>query len=532
MTDPTPGAAPSRLEFGTAGIRGPLGDGPGQLNVGAVRTVADGLALHLLATDAEAPRRGVVVGHDARHWSYEFAHVVADRLVRAGIDVKMFDAAVPTPLVARAVTQLGAGAGLVVTASHNPATDNGLKVYGPDGVLLSAPADEQVAAAVARVADGVEAPARSPLPGSVEHLGTAEGNDPVAAAFVRDALELAGPGTGATPLVATTALHGVGGALLDRLLIEAGVEHVTVAEQFAPDPDFPTVPFPNPEEPHVMDLVVRLAEHSGAEVALANDPDADRVAVALRQVDDGEQSYWMLTGDDVGALLAHEVLRAGREVPAALVATTLVSSRLVPAMATAAGVESVVTPTGFKWLCRAAVDRPGSVQLLAYEEALGYAIGPGTTDKDGITTALVVVRALERLRRWPDQPLSEALRELFDELARRFGAHRTRNGSVRLGVPAGPVIARLRGTATVAGRGIVTEDEPAPGAVRWMLDDDTRVIVRGSGTEPKVKFYVEARVPVSTHEGDVGAAWAESARRAQLVAAAVEELLRSAANRD
>ena len=522
MTGPDDAAPPHQLEFGTAGIRGPVGDGPGQLNVGAVRTVADGLALHLLATDPAAPRRGVVVGHDARHWSYEFAHVVADRLVRAGIDVLVFDTAVPTPLVARAVSQLGAGAGVVVTASHNPATDNGLKVYGPDGVLLSSPADVQVAAAVARVADGSELPERAPVPGSVEHLGGADGSDPVAWSFVRDALDLAGRGSGATPLVATTALHGVGGALLDRLLTEAGVDHVTVAEQFAPDPDFPTVPFPNPEEPGVMDMVVRLAAQHGAEVALANDPDADRVAVAVRRSDG---TYWTLTGDEVGALLAHEVLQAGRDVPGALVATTLVSSRLVPAMTADAGVEAVVTPTGFKWLCRATFDRPGSVQLLAYEEALGYAVGPATTDKDGIATALVVVRALERLRRRPDQPLADALGTLFDDLARRFGAHRTCNGSVRLEVPAGPVVAGLRGTAAVAGRTVVTEDEPAPGAVRWLLEDDTRVVLRGSGTEPKAKFYVEARVPV---DGDVEPARSESSRRAQEVAAEVERLLRAA----
>ena len=521
MTD-QPSDAPARLEFGTAGIRGPLGDGPGELNVGTVRVVADGLALHLLATDPAADRRGVVVGHDARHWSYEFAHVVADRLVRAGIDVLVFDAAVPTPLVARAVAQLGAGAGVVVTASHNPATDNGLKVYGPDGVLLSPPADSQVAAAVARVADGLELPARSADPGTVERLGTADGDDPVAWSFVRDALDLAGQGSGATPLVATTALHGVGGALLDRLLTEAGVDHVTVAEQFAPDPEFPTVPFPNPEEPHVMDLVLRLAEEHGAEVALANDPDADRVAVALRRADG---TFWTLTGDEVGALLAHEVLETGRRVPGALVATTLVSSRLVPAMATDAGVEAVVTPTGFKWLCRATFDRPGSVQLLAYEEALGYAVGPGTTDKDGISTALVVVRALERLRSRPDQPLEEALRGLFDDLDRRFGAHRTCNGSVRLQVPAGPVVDALRGTATVAGRQVVAEDEPAPGAVRWLLDDDTRVVLRGSGTEPKAKFYVEARVPVPVGPEGVAAAGAESDRRAKEVADVVGALL-------
>ena len=523
MTDPT-SDAPARLEFGTAGIRGPVGDGPGLLNVSSVRVVADGLALHLLATDPAAQRRGVVVGHDARHWSYEFAHVVADRLVRAGIDVLVFDAAVPTPLVARAVSQLGAGAGVVVTASHNPATDNGLKVYGPDGVLLSAPADGQVAAAVARVADGEELVQRAAEPGSVEHLGGADGDHPVAGAFVRDALELAGPGTGSTPFVATTALHGVGGSLLGRVLTEAGVDHVTVAEQLAPDPDFPTVPFPNPEEPHVMDLVLQLAGQRGAEVALANDPDADRVAVAVRRSDG---TFWTLTGDEVGALLAHEVLRTGRDVAGALVATTLVSSRLVPAMAADAGVESVVTPTGFKWLCRATFDRPGSVQLLAYEEALGYAVGPGTTDKDGIATALVVVRALERLRDQPDQPLAEALGDLFDQLARRFGAYRTSNGSVRLEVPAGPVVEQLRGTPTVAGRAVVTEDEPVPGAVRWLLDDDTRVVLRGSGTEPKAKFYVEARVPVAGD--DVDGAWTSSARRATEVAAEVESLLRGGA---
>ena len=526
--DPAPGDGPGPahdrpLEFGTAGIRGPLGDGPHQLNVGTVRTVADGLAHHLRSTDPAAPRRGVVVGHDARHWSYEFAQVVADRLRRAGLDVLVFDSAVPTPLVARTTAHLGAAAGVMVTASHNPATDNGIKVYGPDGVLLSAPADSQVAAAVAGVADGSVVIARAATPGTTDHLGTVDGDEPAVTSFLHDALALAGPGSDRTPTVATTALHGVGGALLGRLLDAAGVPHTTVAEQFAPDPDFPTVPFPNPEEPHVMDRVLDLAARSGAEVALANDPDADRVAVALRRTDG---TYWTLTGDEVGALLAHEVLRTGRDVPGALVATTLVSSRLVPAMAAAAGVEAVVTPTGFKWLCRATLDRPGSVQLLAYEEALGYAVGPATTDKDGIATALVVVRALERLPRGDGQGLDGAVQDLFDGLARQFGAHRTHNGSVRLAEPAGPVVDRLRGTATLAGTAVHVEDEPAPGTVRWLLEDDTRVVLRGSGTEPKAKFYVESRVPV---DDDARAAWRTASARADAAAAAAEALLRAAA---
>ncbi len=521
-SDPGPDAD-RPLEFGTAGIRGPLGDGPHQLNVGTVRHVADGLALHLLATDPSAARRGVVVGHDARHWSSEFAQVVTDRLQRAGLDVLVFDSAVPTPLVSRTTAQLAAGAGVMVTASHNPASDNGIKVFGPDGVLLSAPADTQVADAVARVAAGAATGARATPPGTVEHLGGVDGDEPAVTSFLHDALELAGPGTDRTPTVATTALHGVGGALLGRLLDAAGVPHSAVAEQLAPDPDFPSVPFPNPEEPHVLDLVLDLAARTGAEVALANDPDADRVAVALRRADG---TYWTLTGDEVGALLAHEVLRTGRDVPGALVATTLVSSRLVPAMATAAGVAAAVTPTGFKWLCRATLDRPGSVQLLAYEEALGYAVGPATTDKDGIATALVVVRALERLPRRDGQGLDGALQDLFDDLARQFGAHRTANGSVRLDVPAGPVVARLRGTTSVAGTAVTTEDEPVPGTVRWLLQDDTRVVLRGSGTEPKAKFYVEARVPVGD---DVRAAWREAAARADAVSAATEALLRAAA---
>jgi len=457
----------------------------------------------------------------------------------------------------------------MITASHNPASDNGIKIYGADGVLLASPDDEQLAAAINEVASSENSAAAlasiatsvPPLPGKFIHLGDSLGSHWVVQEYLDSALSLCGPTYGDKMKVATTSLHGVGGDLLDRLLTAAGVEHVDVASQRLPDPEFPSVPFPNPEEPGVLNAVIDLAVSEGCDVAIANDPDADRLAVAVRTRSTptgiseagiseagiseagigevgvingiGEATFRVLTGDEIGAILAHHLLRTSAEHADRLVATTLVSSRLVPAMAVAAGARSVVTPTGFKWLCRAAIDLPGTTQLLAYEEALGFAVGPDARDKDGITAALMIIRAFEQLcgehrakanPSGPDAPLGDAVDALCTQLARQHGAYATANGSLQLTESSGSVFSRLSSIDAVADRRIMSCDEPASGVLRWMLDDNTRIILRASGTEPKFKYYCEALVPLG---GDLDPVTAQSMAqlRATESASAVRAIL-------
>jgi phosphomannomutase len=290
----------------------------------------------------------------------------------------------------------------------------------------------------------------------------------------------------------------VGGALLAQTLEACGLGTIVqVAEQQHPDPDFPTVAFPNPEEPGALDLLVALAEAEGASLAIANDPDADRLAIAAA----GADGAWSaLTGDQTGAVLADHLLRRLSGEGDLLFATTVVSSRLLGAMARAVGAHHVETLTGFKWLCRPALENPGLRQVLIYEEALGYAIGPTTRDKDGITAAVVAVDMANRLA-----SEGRSVWDVLDDLARKHGAHVTANGSIRLeGLDWRE---QLNATAerissepptTIIGLDVVRTDQPAADVIRLWLEDNTRVVLRPSGTEPKFKYYCEAIEPVST----------------------------------
>jgi phosphomannomutase len=498
-----------RLHFGTAGLRAPLGPGPARMNRLVVRRAAAAVARHLLDQHAQPPERPplVVVGHDARHGSAVFGDDLVDVLRDAGVDVARFDEAVPTPLVATAVTTCGADAGLMVTASHNPAADNGLKLYAADGAQIVPPTDEHIAgildqmaltpfdrgAAVELGAGAAGAAARR----SLRHLGGPTLGGEVVARYLDRAIGLvSGPATDgrarlAAPLRAVhTSLHGVGDALLRAALGRVdGVLASAVVAQQRPDPDFPTVTSPNPEDPAAMALLLAEAARTGADVALALDPDADRMALALPAPDDPDR-WQQLTGDQVGALLAAHLLErtAGAE---RLITTTVVSSRLVPAMCDAAEVHHVETLTGFKWLCRPALTHPELRQLMAYEEALGYAVGADARDKDGISAALV---ALDALATWRHEGRSAW--DVLDELARRHGAHVTCNGAVQ--VTCDDALRALQTTwqhaapRHLGGRAVVRGDRPDDDVWRWWLDDGTRVVVRPSGTEPKVKYYLEA----------------------------------------
>lgn len=510
------------LEFGTAGLRAPLGPGPARMNRLVVRRVAAALSAHLLDRVDRVPR--LVVGHDARHGSAAFADEVVAVCAAAGLEVERFDQEVPTPLLATAVTERAADAGVMVTASHNPATDNGLKVYDADGAQLAPPHDADIAARMRLLPLG---PAIAPgNAGRVRSLGGPRADGPVVQAYMRRATSGAPATLGAPMRIARTSLHGVGGELCARALAAiGGLEVVVVRDQEAPDPDFPTAPRPNPEDSATLAELLATAAAVDADAAIALDPDADRLAVALP--DRSGTSWRALTGDQIGALLASYLLES-TEGSDRLIASTVVSSRLVPAMCRRAGIHHVETLTGFKWLCRPGLSRPDLHQLLLYEEALGYAVGPSARDKDGISAAVVLVAALDA---WRTEGLTPW--DVLDELARRHGLHVQRNGSVRPSAPGTAAVAALVGASrrlvdrppsTVAGRGVERTDRPAPDVARWYLEDGTRVVLRPSGTEPKVKYYLEAIRPADTAD-DPEQAHREVAAELDQLGSALADLL-------
>ena len=458
------------LQFGTAGLRGPLRAGPAGMNATVVRRAAAGLAAWL---DGHGFRGGiVVVGYDARHRSAEFARDSAAVLGAAGFDARLLPGPLPTPVTAYAVRRFGAAAGVMVTASHNPPRDNGYKVYGADGAQIVSPVDAEIEAAIRSVGSTHDVP-----------LGpfTDVGSD-VLDSYVRAVVELAPPGPRELTIV-HTAMHGVGTRLVTEVLAGAGFTRVLpVAAQAEPDPDFPTVSFPNPEEPGALDLALDLAVAESADIVIANDPDADRCAVAVPY--DGV--WTVLRGDQVGVLLADRLLSLGVR---GTYATTIVSSSMLSALAAEAGVPYVETLTGFKWITRAAPDL-----AYGYEEALGYAVAPSLVlDKDGISAALVVATYAAEL-----QAAGSSLWQRLEQLYARFGRYATDQLSVRvedLGLIA-DMMARLRSgpPASLLGRAVGAEDLlPLTDAVR-LSGDGVRVVVRPSGTEPKLKAYLQVVV--------------------------------------
>jgi len=501
----------TELEFGTAGLRAARGPGPNRMNRLVVRRAAVALAGHLSAQCDHVPR--VLVGHDARHGSAQFADDLVEVLSGEGLRVERFDEPVPTPLAAFSARDRHVDAAVVVTASHNPVTDNGLKLYGADGAQIVPPTDREIAELLRAVPpERAAGHAHAPV---TTLSGPSHGGE-VVERYLDAATTLVRGRRWAPLRVAHTSLHGVGDRLLSLALARMeGIEAVAVRSQQRPDPDFPGLPVPNPEEPGVLDELLALAVEVDADVALALDPDADRLAVALPAPAGG--GWRVLTGDEVGALLTADLLTAdllAHSDPSTerLVTTTIVSSRLVPAMCAAAGVHHVETLTGFKWLCRPGLQHPHWRQLLMYEEALGYAVGPDARDKDGITAAVSVLAALGG---WRLEGRSAG--DVLDELAHRHGAHVTRNGSVRGRATLDVAPAALGGVE------VASLDRPAPDVTRLVLADRTRVIMRPSGTEPKLKYYLEAIEAVTAPDAD-GVAAARAAAEVRLDAIATDLL--------
>lgn len=479
------------LTFGTAGLRGPLGPGPARMNRAVVRRTAAGLCRWLDERGRAGP---VVIGLDARHGSRDFARDTAAVVAATGRRAVLADEPLPTPVLAFAVRHLGAAAGVMVTASHNPPADNGYKVYAGDGAQIVAPWDSEIAAHMATV-------------GLISDVALADVDDPLVTVLGGDVVEAYLDGVAGLRVIdhpvelrlAYTPMHGVGLGVLERAFARAGLPApVVVGEQADPDPDFPTVAFPNPEEPGAMDLLLALAEAHGADLAIANDPDADRLALAVPGAERCDTSWRVLTGDEIGLLLADHLLRHS-DGPDRLVVTTVVSSTALAALADLHGVQFVETLTGFKWLARAAMARPDLRAVLGYEEALGYSVGSLVRDKDGISAAVVAVEAVAAL-----SADGSSVAQRLAELAVELGLHRTRQRSLRYEGPDGALrmavaVDRIRADPPPSLGGIaITDFEDLALGHRLPATDGVvlrgagiRVVVRPSGTEPKLKLYVQ-----------------------------------------
>ena len=523
------------LEFGTAGLRAALGAGPRRMNRVVVRRTAAGIASFLQDTAHDRYTPSAVIGYDARHNSRAFALETAAVFSAAGIETFLLPCTLPTPVLAYAVRALDTDAGVMVTASHNPAADNGYKVYlggrtvqGPGkGAQIVTPFDAEIARRIDYT---------TPL----QSIDTApEGWTDVSESIVADYIN-AVDRLASRELypdrdlkIVLTSMHGVGGETMKAVLRDAGfLKVIPVASQAQPDPEFPTVAFPNPEEPGALDLALETAVEHDADLVLANDPDADRVAVAAKNPADGQ--WRMLRGDEVGALLGRHLahrIRTGHwrvrgEKTGAVFANSIVSSRLLARVAEAAGFAHVETLTGFKWISRVPHLTYG------YEEALGYCVAPGLVrDKDGISAGLLVAELAATLK-----ARGRTLFDELDDLAVQHGLHLTDQLSVRvedLGL-IGEMMNRLRDQPPLSFGGSAVDSAvdlslgsgqlPPTDGVKYLTADNTRVIIRPSGTEPKLKCYLEVIVPVADAAG-LPAARTQGRDRLDAVLAEVKDAL-------
>ncbi|NOH78291.1 phospho-sugar mutase [Vibrio sp. RE86] len=495
-----------RLEFGTAGLRGKVGCGPNRMNRLVIQETATGLGHYLIDQVDNAQNRGVVIGYDGRTDSKQFAHDTASVLTSLGIKVFLPHAVAATPIVAFGVKHFNAAAAVVVTASHNPPEYNGFKVYWENGAQIIPPHDSGIAAEI-------DIAATKPIP--LMALDDAEKHN-LLVWLKEDYYQTYRETMNNNPLlsnhtqpeqvaIAYTAMHGVGADMAETLLNDAGFTHVhSVPEQREPDGSFPTVNFPNPEEAGAMDMVVALAKQHNADLACANDPDADRFAVAVRKPDG---DYQMLTGDQVGCLFGHYLLAKEQTKPS-LVGNTIVSSTLLEKIALSHGAEYFQTLTGFKWLTNVAMQKQTDTKpfLFAYEEALGYTVGSKVWDKDGLSALVAFAQLTAELK-----SRGETIWDQLESLYRQHGLFLNAQRSIALDPNSPPIGDKLRANppTMIAGSKVeVTEDLksltkqfadgstetinlPASDVLIYHLSCGARVIVRPSGTEPKLKCYYE-----------------------------------------
>nr|WP_269329594.1 phospho-sugar mutase [Kineosporia babensis] len=507
------------LQFGTAGLRGALGAGPNRMNRAVVIRAAAGIAAYLnQVVRSGAPR--VVVGYDARTDSDTFARDTCAVLTAAGCVAQLLPGPLPTPVLAFALRRLEADAGIMVTASHNPPQDNGYKVYlggradsSPgSGAQIVPPTDDLIAHQIAAVLPAIDVPMA--LDGW-EHIGPE-----IVDEYLSSVGSVLTPGAARDIDIVLTPLHGVGGDTAVRAFAQAGFPELhVVAEQAAPDAAFPTVSFPNPEEPGALDLALAAARRRSAHLVIANDPDADRCAVAVPL----EADWRMLRGDEVGALLGEYLLSRKGDKPRT-VASSIVSSQLLAQIALAHGARHCETLTGFKWLARV------PELTYAYEEALGYCVAPGAVrDKDGISAALLIAEYAAELR-----SQGRTLLDALDDLAKRHGLHATDQFSVRVEdlSEIAQMLERIaqRPPATLAGSVVKSAEDlsagvdglPGTPGLRYRTADGDRVIIRPSGTEPKLKCYLEVVVPAAD---SVPAARLAAAQRLARITTDVQQAL-------
>jgi len=498
------------LEFGTAGLRGIMGAGSNRMNRAVVRRTAAGLARYLKATVADVAQRGVVVGRDGRRLSALFAEDTARALAAEGIPAHVFPALSPTPLIAFATLHLNAAAGVMVTASHNPPEYNGFKVYWGNGAQIIPPHDKGIAAEIARVEAANQVRLLEVDEARAQGLWH-DLPDSLGEEYIEALLRLRVHGRGSDSLrIVYTAMHGVGGVWMERVLERAGFRHVhVVAEQHQPDGTFPTARFPNPEEPGAMDLSIATARRVDADLVLANDPDADRLAVMVRGAGGALR---MLTGDEVGVLLGHYVLAQGSLADTGTgagapphVVSTIVSSTQLGDIARELGAAYDEVLTGFKWIANRAIEREraeGTRFVFGYEEALGYCVGTVTRDKDGVGAALVFAD----LAAWCEAR-GTTVSGYLEEIQRRFGLYVSAQRNFTFpGAQGAQVIARIMeglrasAPARVGTRAVkaVTDYQkgeklPPSNVLAFELEGGGRVTARPSGTEPKIKYYFELK---------------------------------------
>jgi len=501
-----------RLEFGTAGLRGKVGCGPNRMNRLVIQETATGLGHYLIEHVANAAIRGVVVGYDGRLDSKQFAIDTASVLTALGIKVYLTANVAATPIVAFGIEHFNAAAAVVVTASHNPPEYNGFKVYWENGAQIIPPHD-------AGIADQIDVASTKPIPlislSDAEKQGNlvwlTEGYYQTYRAAINQSPYVRNDIDSAHTTVTYTAMHGVGAQMAEDLLHDGGFHKVfSVAEQREPDGHFPTVNFPNPEEKGAMDLVVNLAKSVDADIACANDPDADRFAVAVRTDDTvrtDEASYKMLTGDQVGVLFAHYLL-SKPHTKNQLVGNSIVSSTLLEKVANSHGATYFQTLTGFKWLANIGMqlEDEDNEFLFAYEEALGYTIGTQVRDKDGLSALVVFAQLVEELK-----SQGRTVWDLLAQISLEHGVHTNAQRSIALDPDSPSIGSKLRsaqpktiGGVTVSviedlqsslryivGGDTETINLPTSDVLIYHLEDGSRIIVLPSGTEPKVKVYYE-----------------------------------------
>ncbi|MEE2757162.1 MAG: phospho-sugar mutase [Myxococcota bacterium] len=503
------------LSFGTAGLRGALGPGPNRMNSATVIRVTSALAAYTKATIKSDTGYVAIIGFDGRYGSRKFADYAARVLLAEGFTVHVFDDVVPTPRLAHALLEVKASIGIMVTASHNPPQDNGYKVYWADGAQIIPPHDTGISKRVDMISDTSHVP--------LGDLQTARDQGrliPISQETQNryyDAVSQLRVYDGPTDLkIVYSAMHGVGRLSVERVLRENGYKNINiVGAQADPDPDFPTVAFPNPEEPGAMDLSLQLAHDIDADVVFANDPDADRLCVAIPIAG----GYRLLTGNEIGILLADELLKYGQYPGETLVVTTIVSTSMLQKVAAEYGARCVETLTGFKWLAHEGMKQQsrGGSFVVGFEEAIGYSVGPIVRDKDGVSAALIFADLASR-----SMAQGHSLESRLNQLYRTHGLYETTQRSFKFPGQSGQVIMakmmdKLRSNPPTELDGcnvseikdyLISEtkilesgeqtniDLPKSNVLGFHMTNGSRLMVRPSGTEPKIKFYFEICEPV------------------------------------